>query len=121
MRMLTSPQSHRCQGSFSCLVQLARVIGDEMDQLSEHIIEVINDRKEEICISIVELSRRTGIKEIPLGNALRGERKLSAAELVRICWYMDINMSGLYLPEMKEAFKRETGAPIHKPKDGITL
>lgn len=58
-----------------------------------HIIEVINQRKEDIGICNAELAKRIGVGKGRIGYILRNERKIYGTELVALCAYFGIGMS----------------------------
>lgn len=58
-----------------------------MGTVSSNLYRYLKNNK----ISIVKLSRNTGIKYNPLWNSLSGKRELSGEELLTICSYLDVD------------------------------
>ena len=57
------------------------------------VAEVICKARSERGMSVAELSRRTGIEYQALNNSLKGERGITAPELVSLCQELKLNIS----------------------------
>lgn len=63
--------------------------------LEQHILEAANQMKETQGITLVELSRRTGIDAARLGNVLRGDRAMRSDELALLMVVLQIPIQAI--------------------------
>ena len=55
--------------------------------------EVVANKVEERGITTAELARRVGMHSVLLGRSLKGNRNLSADELVNLCVELNLKLS----------------------------
>lgn len=79
-----------------------------MDPITKNMLEVINEEKESLGMSNAELARRIQVSELTVGKALRGERKLSGPELIKITWCLDIEWRRYYPEKLIPVLPRRT-------------
>lgn len=68
---------------------------EKRQTLEDHIIEAVNQLRENQGLSLVELSRRTGIDTARLGNVLRGDRIMRADELALLMVVLQIPIQAI--------------------------
>ena len=87
--------------------------------LEQHILEAINQMREVQGITLVELSRRTGIDAARLGNVLRGDRAMRADELALLMVVLQIPIKAICpLKFIPWSFKSDVAETIRKLESG---
>lgn len=95
------------------------VIGEEMNNLAEHIVRIVLARKSECGVSTTFLANRIGMTPPSLRSVFRGERNLMADEFIRLCIFFNLKISDFYPAKIGLVVRSDSSAPL--PDDSSSL
>ena len=89
-----------------------------MNTISQHILSVVETKREQLGMSKAELARRMDINPVTLGTMLRGTRAMYADEAIKLCAYLDIAPAEFMTPELRKKHSEYWGRRVigqHRP------
>ena len=66
------------------------------------VLSTINERRHKYGMPVKELARRTGIDYQALLNSLKGERRMTASELLSVCSELDLSLEDFKHADLTE-------------------